>query len=124
MMNDIFKDLIDEGYMVVNMNNILVYTCMIEHHQEVMTRVLDILQRHQLYLKVEKCMFECTMVECLGPILSEGWVEMDPVKIMGVRDWPAPKNVTEVQSFVGFVNFYCRFILEFSHASEIGRAHV
>ena len=40
---------------------------------------------------------------------------MDPVKIAGVRDWPTPKNVTEVQSFVGFVNFYRRFILEFSH---------
>ena len=46
------------------------------------------------------------MVEYLGLVLSEGWVEMDPVKIARVRDWPTPKNVTEVQSFMGFVNFY------------------
>ena len=43
MMNDIFKDLIDEGYVVVYMDNILVYTCTIEHHREVVTRVLDVL---------------------------------------------------------------------------------
>ena len=43
MMNDIFKDLIDEGYVVVYMDDILVYTCTIEHHQEVMTQVLDVL---------------------------------------------------------------------------------
>ena len=100
------------------MDNILVYTCMIEHHQEVVTRVLDILQKHQLYLKVEKCTFECTMVEYLGLVLSEGQVEMDPFKITGVRDWLTPKNITEVQSFVGFVNFYCRFIPEFSHVAS------
>ena len=57
------------------------------------------------------------MVEYLGLVLSEGWVEMDPIKIAGVRDWPTPKNVTEVQSFVGFVNFYYRFIPEFSHVA-------
>ena len=117
MMNNICKDLIDEGYVAVYMDDILVYTRMIEHHQEVVTRVLDVLQTHQLYLKVEKCTFECTTVEYLGLILSEGWVEMDPVKIAGVRDWPTPKNITEVQSFVGFVNFYHRFIPEFSHVA-------
>ena len=43
---------------------------------------------------------------------------MDPVKSSGVRDWPTPKNITEVQSFVGFVKFYCRFIPEFSHVAS------
>ena len=76
------------------------------------------LRKYRLYLKVEKCTFECTMVEYLGLVLSEGQVEMDPVKIAGVRDWPTPKNVTEVQSFVGFVNFYRRFIPESSHVAS------
>ena len=58
------------------------------------------------------------MVEYLGLVLSEGQVEMDPIKIAGVRDWLTPKNITEVQSFVGFVNFYHRFILEFSHVAS------
>ena len=94
------------------------YTRTIEHHREVVTRVLDVLRKYQLYLKAEKCTFECTMVEYLGLVLSEGWVEMDPIKIAGVRDWLTPKNITEVQSFVSFVNFYRRFILEFSHVAS------
>ena len=104
MMNNIFKDLIDEGYVAVYMDDILVYTHTIEHHQEVVTQVLDVLRKYWCYLKVEKCTFECTTVEYLGLALSEGWVEMDPIKIAGVKDWLTPKNVTEVQSFVGFVN--------------------
>ena len=61
MMNDIFKDLIDEGCVVIYMDNILVYTHTIEHHWEVVTQVLDVLQKHWLYLKAEKCM--CTTVK-------------------------------------------------------------
>ena len=117
MMNDIFKDLIDEGYVAVYMDDILVYTRTIKHHQEVMTWVLDLLRKHWLYLKAEKYTFECSMVEYLGLVLSERRVEMDPIKITRVRDWPTPKNATEVQSFVGFVNFYHRFIPEFSHVA-------
>jgi len=118
MMNDIFKDLIDEGYVVIYMDDILVYTHTIEHHREIVTRVLAVLRKNWLYLKAEKCSFKCPSVEYLGLILSEGHVEMDPVKIAGVRDWPTPKNVTEVQSFVGFVNFYRRFIPNFSHVAS------
>ena len=72
MMNDIFKDLIDEGCVAVYMDDILVYTHMIEHHREVVTQVLDVLRKHWLYLKVEKCTFECSMVEYLGLVLLEG----------------------------------------------------
>ena len=68
------------------MDDILVYTHMIEHHQEVVTQVLDVLRKHWLYLKVEKCTFECSMVEYLGLVLLEGQAEMDPVKITRVRD--------------------------------------
>ena len=58
------------------------------------------------------------MVEYLGLVLFEGWVEMDPIKIARVRDWLTLKNDTEVQSFMGFVNFYHRFIPEFSHVAS------
>jgi hypothetical protein len=50
-----------------------------------------------------------TRIEYLGVIISHNKVEMDPVKIAGVADWPTPSNKKEVQSFVGFVNFYRRF---------------
>ena len=67
---------------------------------------------------MEKCTFECSMVEYLGLVLLEGRVEMDPIKIAGVRDWPTLKNITKVLSFIGFVNFYHRFIPEFSHVAS------
>ena len=119
MMNDIFKDLIDEGHVAIYMDDILIYTQTIEHHRAVVTQVLDILRRHRLYLKAEKCSFEHYTVEYLVLVLSEGHVEMDPIKIASGQDWLTPKNVTEVQSFVGFVNFYHKFIPDFSHVASV-----
>src|SRR6266498_1087055 len=56
--------------------------------------------------EVDKCEFEKTMIEYLRVIISHNSVAMDPVKIAGIRDWPAPMNKKEVQSFLGFTNFY------------------
>src|SRR5467141_5122306 len=119
MMNDIFRELIDEGVVVIYMDNILIFGSQTkEEHHAIVVRVLDILRRHRLYLKAKKCTFRQPTVEYLGLILSEGCIEMDPVKVAGVRDWPTPRNVTEVQSFVRFVNFYWRFIQDFSHVAK------
>jgi hypothetical protein len=73
------------------------------------------MREHKLYLRPEKCEFEKTKIEYLGVIISHNKVEMDPVKIAGVADWLTPSNTKEVQSFVGFVNFYRCFILGFPH---------
>jgi hypothetical protein len=59
---------------------------------------------HKVY--PEKCEFEKTRIKYLGVIISHNKVEMDPVKIAGVVDWPIPSNKKEVQSFISFVNFY------------------
>jgi hypothetical protein len=69
-------------------------------------------------LKAEKCEFECQKIEYLGLVISENQVSMDPVKVKGVTNWPMPKKVKEVQSFLGFINFYCRFIKDFSHIAR------
>jgi len=58
------------------------------------------------------------MVEYLGLILSEGHVENDPIKVAGVHNWLTPRSVTEVQSFMGFINFYWYFIQDFSHVAK------
>lgn len=118
MMNDIFKELIDEGVVIVYMDDILVLTATLEKHREVVEKVLEILRTQKLYLKPEKCEFEKSQIEYLGLIISPGQVAMDPVKVEGVMAWPQPKDLREVQSFVGFVNFYRRFIQGFS---EIAR---
>jgi hypothetical protein len=115
MMNDIFRDLVLEGVVVVYLDDILIFTESLEEHREVTRRVLEILQRHKLFLKPEKCEFEKTEVEYLGVIVSHNSVQMDPVKVAGVMEWPIPTTKKELQSFLGFTNFYRRFIQGFSH---------
>lgn len=114
MMNDIFIELIDGNVVIVYMDDILIFTETLEHHREVVKRVLEVLQRNKLYLKAEKCEFEKEKIEYLGLIISQGKIEMDPVKVEGVSKWPEPENVKDVQSFLGFVNFYRRFIQDFA----------
>ena len=77
--------------------------------------VLDRLCEHKLFLQADKCKFERTKIEYLGLVISEGHIEMDPVKVAGVAEWPIPKNKKEVQQFLGFTNFYKRFIRDFLH---------
>jgi hypothetical protein len=115
MMNEIFQDLITEGVISMYLNNILIFTNSLEEHRQITCLVLDCMHEHKLYLRLEKCEFEKTKIKYLGVIISHNKVEMDPVKIAGVADWPMPSNKKEVQSFVGFINFYRHFIPGFSH---------
>ncbi|KAG5723662.1 hypothetical protein E4T56_gene20282 [Termitomyces sp. T112] len=115
MMNNIFWDLIAEGVVCVYLNDILIYTKTLEKHCQITCLILECLCQHQLYLKPEKCKFEQTHIEYLGLIISYRFVEMDLVKIAGVAEWPEPQNKKEVQVFLGFVNFYWRFIQDFLH---------
>jgi hypothetical protein len=78
---------------------------------------LEILQRlsdEDLYLKLEKCEFEKTEIDYLGFTLTPGKIAMDKKKLAGINDWPSPKNLRQVRSWLGFCNFYRRFILNFS----------
>ena len=76
--------------------------------------VCDILQEHKLFLCPEKCEFCKERIKYLGLVISENKVSMDLVKVAGVREWPTLENKTDVQAFLGFVNFYQRFIQDFS----------
>ena len=105
MMNDIFQDMIAEGVVCVYLDDILIFTKTLLEHWNIVQRVLEHLREHKLYLKPEKCEFEQRQIEYLRVIVLEGQVEMDLVKVSGVAEWPTPWN-KEVQSFVGFINFY------------------
>jgi len=113
-MNDIFRTLIAKGIVVVYLDDILIFTEMEEEHEQAVQRVLEVLAEHKLFLHPEKCEFHRKRIEYLGLVISENKVEMDPVKVAGVHDWPTPENQTDVQAFIGFVNFYRHFIRDFS----------
>ena len=118
MMNDVFRTVIAEGIVIVYLDNILIFTKTEEEHEQVVWRVLEILTEHKLFLHLEKYEFHRKQIEYLGLVILENKVAMNPVKVAGVREWPIPENRTDVQAFIDFVNFYCRFIQDFSTITQ------
>lgn len=113
-MNEILFDFIAEGKVMVYMDDILIFIITIEENRSITAKVLARLRDNDLFAKPEKCFFEKRSIEYLGVIISQGHVEMDPSKLKAVLDWPTPKKIKHVQAFVGFANFYKRFIQDFS----------
>jgi hypothetical protein len=119
MMNTQFADIIATGKVIIYMDDILVATVDdVMVHRGIVHRVLERLQELDLYLKPSKCQFEVRRIEFLGVILENGTVTMDPIKVAGVAEWKEPKNVKDVRKYLGFCNFYRRFIKGFSQIAK------
>ena len=88
------------------MDDILIHSKNLDDHGRITREVLTTLHRHKLFLKPEKCKFDRKEIDYLGLVISRGHVGMDPIKVQGVAEWPIPGKLKEVQSFLGFVNFY------------------
>src|SRR5258708_27368187 len=101
------------------MDNILVYSHTLSNHQWIVHQVLSTLREWRLFLKPEKCKFEQKEVEYLGLVILKDHVAMDPMKVHGVMEWHTLMKVKEVQSFLGFVNFYQKFIHDFSDIAHL-----
>jgi hypothetical protein len=115
MMNHIFCDLINEGYVTIYMDDILIHTPNDPTlHRCVVNDVLRILTENDLYLKPQKCVFEVHKVEYLGVIICKDLIAMDPVKVQGMRHWKRPTTLKEVWAFLSFLNFYRMYIRGFS----------
>ncbi len=114
MMNNIFHDLIREGKVTIYLDDILIFLKNLDEHRQIVKCVLQRLRKNKLFLKAEKCEFEVLETEYLGVIISENSVRMDPVKIAGTAEWPTPTKKRELQSFLGFTNFYRKFIKNYS----------
>jgi RNase H-like domain found in reverse transcriptase/Reverse transcriptase (RNA-dependent DNA polymerase) len=109
MMNMIFEDLIDNGIIIIYMD-ILIVEKTPEELEKLTRHVLEWLLKHHLYLKPKKCEFNKKKIEYLGMIIEEGKISMDAVKLKGLKDWPTLTTVKQVWSFLGFRNFYWKFI--------------
>ena len=118
MMNDIFHDMILEGKLCIYMDDILIFSKTREENRRITRLVADRLRRHKLFLNLAKCEFEKEKIEYLGLIVSHNKVEMSPTKVEGVSRWPDPENVKDVQSFLGFTNFYRRFIERYADVAR------
>ncbi|KAK3533738.1 hypothetical protein QTP70_025055 [Hemibagrus guttatus] len=113
LINGVFQDLLGK-WVIAYIDDILMYSASPEEHVLHVREVLFRLQQHHLYVKLEKCEFHRATVTFLGYVISRRGVEMDMVKVRAVTDWPAPTTVWELQRFLGFANFYRRFIRNYS----------
>ena len=105
-MSDSFHDMIAEGWLIIYMDDLLIFSNNDKEHEEWTKHVLQQMKELNLYLELEKCSFNVAEVEYLGMIVKPGSLAMDPVKIAGIKEWPTPTMVWDVQSFLGFANFY------------------
>ncbi len=112
-LNTLFADLLDV-YVVVYLDDILIYSDDLPQHTAHVREVLQRLRDAGLYCKLPKCEFNIMTCEYLGYILSPDGFRMSPEKISAITDWPVPRKVKDIQSFLGFANFYRRFIHGYS----------
>ncbi len=108
-MNNIFADMLDIS-IVIYFDDILIYSNNSVEHWEHICEVLCKLRANRLYCKRSKCEFHWDSVEYLGYILSPEGLHMSKDKVKAILDWLVPQKVKDIQSFLGFTNFYCHFI--------------
>jgi hypothetical protein len=117
LMNSVFMPQLDK-FVVVFIDDILVYSKSTEEHEEHLRVVLQRLRDHQLYAKFSKCEFWINEVPFLGHVISSKGISMEPSKVRDVLDWESPKSVHQVRSFLGLAGYYRRFIPNFSNISK------
>ncbi|KAI3370812.1 hypothetical protein L3Q82_007120 [Scortum barcoo] len=113
LINDVLRDFLNR-FVFVYLDDILIYSRNLPDHQLHVRQVLQRLLENRLFVKKEKCEFHASQVDFLGFIIKEGCVQADPAKVRAVAEWPIPTNRKLLQRFLGFANFYRRFIRNYS----------
>ncbi|KAJ0621722.1 putative nucleotidyltransferase, Ribonuclease H [Helianthus annuus] len=116
LMNRVFHGFLDK-FVIVFIDDILVYSKSKEEHEYHLRTVLEILRQKKLYAKFSKCEFWLDQVAFLGHVVSAEAISMDPAKVEAITKWPTPTSVTEVRSFLGLAGYYRRFVEGFSTIS-------
>jgi len=118
MMNSIFRELLHEGVLANYMDNFVIPAKDMKELEERTIRFLKIAERHNLCFKRSKCDFNMEEIPILGVIVGKGQVQMETDKVKAVKEWKTPTKIKEVESFLGFANFYKWFIKNFSHIAR------
>jgi hypothetical protein len=117
LMNSVFMPELNK-FVVVFIDDILIYSRSKEEHEEHLRIVLQLLRDHQLYVKFSKCEFYIKEVPFLGHVVSPEGIAVDPSKVKEVLEWKLPTMVSEVRSFLGLADYYRRFIPNFSKITK------
>ena len=116
-MNDILKEYLDV-ICVGLLDDVIIFSEDPSKHIEHVRSILQVLRENRLYAKVQKCEFNREQMTFVGHMVSPASIGMDPEKIKSILEWPVPKSVKEVQSFLGFANFYRKFIDNYSRLAN------
>ena len=95
-MNHLFANMIDEGHVVIYIDDILIFTITKKEHDALLRKVLQRLKDNNLFLKLKKYTFRVPQIEYLGLIISYNQIKMDPSKTKTITEWPTPRKVKEV----------------------------
>ncbi len=110
VMSETLAEEIRAGFVVVYLDDILVFSKSVDEHLEQLERVLSKLRAAKFYAKRSKCLFNQSELKYLGFIVGGGNLKPDPTKVAAVLEWPVPKSKSELRSFLGLANYFRRFM--------------
>jgi len=116
LINDVFQEYLDK-FICVYLDDILVYNENLDDHLRHLRLTLDKLREHKLYAKRSKCPFAETTVDYLGHVISAHGFSMEDEKVNAIRTWTTLQSKKDVQSFLGMINFYRRFIINMAEVA-------
>uniref|UniRef100_A0A8C6MDH0 Gypsy retrotransposon integrase-like protein 1 n=1 Tax=Nothobranchius furzeri TaxID=105023 RepID=A0A8C6MDH0_NOTFU len=116
LVNSVLGDYIND-FVTVYLYDILIFSKSVSEHKKHVRAVLQRLLENRLFVKAEKCKSHVSVVKFLGFVLESGRLKADPDKIKAVTDWPTPATRKQLQRFLGFANFYRRFIRNYSQTA-------
>ena len=119
MMNEIMRDMINEGKVTAFVDDVLVGTETEEEYDEIVEEVLRRLEENNLYVKLEKYTWKVRKIGFLGVVIGPNGIEIEREKVNGVLSWLEPKNVKNVRKFLGLANYYQRFIKDFAQVARL-----
>ena len=105
-------------FVVVFLDDILIFSRNWKEHVKHVRLVLETLQKHQLYCKPSKCLFGATETLYLGQCITGSTIAPDRKKLQAVKNWPVPRNVSQVRSFLGFANYFRRFVCHYAELAK------